>query len=54
MKEGLALEFATLMFQTWISEKSIAHIGSALRKAQLEKRLLVRNTTVVYTVHLLW
>ena len=41
MKEGLSLEFSTAMFQTWISERGIAHIGSVLRKAQLEKRLLV-------------
>ena len=41
MKDGLSLEFATTMFQTWLTEKGIGHISSALRKAQLEKRLLV-------------
>ena len=41
MKEGLSLEFITLVFQTWISEKNISHVGSALRKAQLEARLTV-------------
>ena len=41
MKEGLTLEFATIMFQTWIKEKGITHIGSALRKAGIEHRLLV-------------
>lgn len=40
VKEGLSLEFSTAMFQTWINEKGIAHIGSVLRKATLEKRLL--------------
>jgi hypothetical protein len=39
VKEGLSLQFITLVFQTWLSEKNIAHIGSALRKAQLEARL---------------
>lgn len=41
MKDGLSLEFATTMFQTWLTEKGIGHISSALRKAQLEKRLMV-------------
>lgn len=41
MKEGLSLDFITLMFQTWLSEKGISHISSALRKAQLESRLMV-------------
>ena len=40
VKDGLSLEFATTMFQTWLTEKGIGHISSALRKAQLEKRLL--------------
>ena len=31
------------MFQTWLTEKGIGHISSALRKAQLEKRLLVSD-----------
>ena len=43
MKEGLSLEFATILIQTWITEKGIAHFGSALRKAGLENRLLVRT-----------
>lgn len=42
MKEGLSLDFVSLMFQTWLSEKGISHISSALRKAQLESRLMVR------------
>ncbi len=41
MKEELSLQFATIMFDTWITEKGIAHVGSALRKAQLEHKLLV-------------
>ena len=43
MKEGLSREFLTLMFQTWLSERGISHISSALRKAQLEARLTVRG-----------
>ncbi len=41
MKEGLSLEFATIMFQTWFKEKGNAHIAGALRKAGIEGRLLV-------------
>jgi hypothetical protein len=39
VKEGMSLQFVTLVFQTWLSEKNISHVGSALRKAQLEARL---------------
>lgn len=41
MKEGLSLEFATIMFQVWFKEKGKSHVGGALRKAGLENRLLV-------------
>ena len=43
VKEGMSLQFVTLVFQTWLSEKNISHVGSALRKAQLEARLTVSN-----------
>ena len=43
VKEGLSLQFATSLFQTWVTEKGISHISSALRKASLERRLLVRK-----------
>lgn len=43
VKEGLSLQFITLVFQTWLSEKNIGHISSALRKAQLESRLTVSD-----------
>ena len=43
VKEGLSLEFATIMFQTWFKEKGKSHVGSALRKAGLENRLLVMH-----------
>ena len=41
MKEGVSLEFATLLFQAWLTERDINAVGSALRKAQLEGKLLV-------------
>lgn len=41
VKEGLSLQFITLVFQIWLSEKNITHVSSALRKAQLETRLTV-------------
>lgn len=44
VKEGLSLQFITFVFQTWLSEKNIGHISSALRKAQLEARLTVSGT----------
>lgn len=44
VKEGLSLQFITLVFQTWISEKNIGHVSSALRKAQLEARLTVSGS----------
>lgn len=47
VKEGLSLDFITLMFQTWLSEKGISHISSALRKAQLESRLMVGGVLVL-------
>lgn len=40
IKEGLSLSFSTVMFKTWINEKGMSHISSALRKKSLEKRLL--------------
>ena len=41
VKEGLSLEFATIMFQTWYKEKGRSHVSGALRKAGIERRLLV-------------
>ena len=43
VKEGLSLQFITLVFQTWLTERNIKHVGSALRKAQLEGRLTVSD-----------
>ncbi|ESO96404.1 hypothetical protein LOTGIDRAFT_115834 [Lottia gigantea] len=39
-KEGLSLEFTTLMFKTWIAEKDIAHLTSTLRRCQIDTRLM--------------
>lgn len=41
VKEGLSLEFATIMFTTWFKEKGKSQVGGALRKAGIENRLLV-------------
>lgn len=43
----MSLEFATLLFQAWLTERDISAVGSALRKAQLEGKLLVRDYLVV-------
>lgn len=40
VKEGTSLEFATLLFQAWLTERDIAAVGSALRKGQLEGKLI--------------
>ena len=48
--EGLSLEFATILFQTWMTnERGIAHISSGLRKVHMENRLLVRKRA--HTMH---
>ncbi|XP_064595232.1 eIF5-mimic protein 2-like isoform X2 [Liolophura sinensis] len=40
VKEGLSLEFATLMFKTWLAEKDVNSLYGYLKKSQLEGRLL--------------
>lgn len=40
-EESLSLAFATTLFSVWLNEKSISHIGSGLRKGNLESELLV-------------
>ena len=37
----MSLEFATLLFQAWLTERDIGAVGSALRKTQLEGKLMV-------------
>ncbi len=39
--ESLSLAFATTLFTVWLKEKNISNVGSALRKANLESKLLV-------------
>ena len=56
MKEGLSLDFATVMFQTWIKEKGIAQVGGSLRKVSLENRLMefmppTRQTPTLFNEH---
>ena len=43
MKEGLSLKFATLMFKTWVDRAGMAAVSTALKKAQLEAKLVVWN-----------
>lgn len=39
VKDGVSLEFANVMFKTWLAEKDISSIITALKKASLESRL---------------
>ncbi|XP_041371416.1 basic leucine zipper and W2 domain-containing protein 1-like [Gigantopelta aegis] len=40
IKEGLSLEFTTLMFRTWLEEKDINSVWQALKKSQIDSRLM--------------
>ncbi|CAG2210945.1 Basic leucine zipper and W2 domain-containing protein 1,Protein krasavietz,Basic leucine zipper and W2 domain-containing protein 1-A,Basic leucine zipper and W2 domain-containing protein 2,Basic leucine zipper and W2 domain-containing protein 1-B [Mytilus edulis] len=40
VKDGLSLDFATMMFRVWLEERDIQSINGALKKAQLDTRLL--------------
>jgi hypothetical protein len=40
VKEGIALEFAATMFSTWLKEKDINSICTALKKQQIDARLM--------------
>jgi hypothetical protein len=40
VKEGLALDFATDLFKAWLAEKDMSNLGSALKRAGLETKLL--------------
>jgi hypothetical protein len=40
---GISASFAVKLFKAWISEKDANAVTSALRKANLDKKLLVRN-----------
>ncbi len=39
---GISASFAVKMFKAWIAEKDASSVTSSLRKANLDKRLLVR------------
>lgn len=39
---GISLEFATVMFRAWLEEKDINAVFAALKKSQMDSRLLVR------------
>ncbi|GAB1597923.1 basic leucine zipper and W2 domain-containing protein 1-like [Argonauta hians] len=40
VKEGLSLEFSTIMFRTWLNEKDINSVSAAMKRSQVENRLL--------------
>ena len=40
---GLALEFATHLFRSWLVDKDINNISQALKRAGLEGKLLVSD-----------
>uniref|UniRef100_A0A0B7ASL0 W2 domain-containing protein n=1 Tax=Arion vulgaris TaxID=1028688 RepID=A0A0B7ASL0_9EUPU len=40
VKEGISLEFAAIMFSTWLKEKDINAICTALKKQQIDSRLM--------------
>lgn len=39
VKDGVSLDFADVMFKTWLAEKDMSSIITALKKASLESRL---------------
>lgn len=39
-KEGLSLDFATIMFRTWLNEKDINSVCGTMKRSQVENRLL--------------
>ena len=46
---GIALEFASDLFKAWLVEKDMNSLGSALKRAGLETKLLVRTEQLLYT-----
>lgn len=40
VKEGLSLDFSTIMFRTWLNEKDINSVSAAMKRSQIENRLL--------------
>ena len=49
---GIALKFVTKVFQTMVNEKDFACLSSALRKAELENRLLVNSCQYLYNAQI--
>lgn len=41
VKEGISLEFVLTLFKVWLGEKDMNSIAGALRKAQLDKKLML-------------
>ena len=49
VKDDLSLTFITTVFSIWIKEKGMAAVGTGLRKAKLENKLLVSVMTQYYS-----
>ena len=41
IKEGIGLDFATTMFEQWLKQKDVNHISNALRRVNLDGKLMV-------------
>jgi len=39
IKDGIALDFATVVFKTWLKEKEFAHMNGAIKRSQLDNKL---------------
>ena len=41
VKDSVSIDFCTAVFSVWLKEKGISHVGSGLRRAHLEGKLMV-------------
>lgn len=41
VKDNVSIDFCTTVFSVWLKEKGIGHVGSGLRRAHLEGKLMV-------------
>lgn len=47
---GISLEFAATMFSTWLKEKDINAICAALKKQQIDSRLMVGDLIFFFLI----
>ena len=43
----MSLEFASIMFSSWLSTKDIGHISASLKRAKLDDELMVCTVGVI-------